>query len=136
MYAGMSASDFAKIITAGDIDFRVNVMDLSRLITKLYGVPFSDQQANMRGQNSYQIIDATDDDVLLHSWQDDEAKALLTAWLSAVPDDETLAECVAYPWRMTMWHERHNTIPLQVIMWDLVRQDLIPRGRYLVVCWW
>lgn len=132
----VSAGDFAKLITVGDIDFRVNVMDLSNMITRLYGVPFSDQQAHERGQNTYEIIDANTDDDLLDMWSDDEAKKLITTWLSATPEDDELAECVAAPWRLEMWHYRHNTIPLRVIMWDLIRQDLIPRGRYLVVCWW
>jgi hypothetical protein len=100
-------------------------VDLSRYVAQVYGRPWRMQQGEMLGQNTYRVIDVGRDgaDGFFGVEQ-----AQLDAWLALPnPGDD---------WAAVMHFERDQYLPVDIILWDLCRRDLIPAGLYLIKIWW
>lgn len=127
--AATEANKFAKLLEVPDYDFVVDAMELYKVISDHYQVPFNAQQHEpMDGPRTYRITDVISESD--PEW-DEHAAAELAEWKAAKPPAG--GEYRSYP---DLWHMRENTIGLEILLWDLNRQGLLPCGKYLLLTDW
>lgn len=107
--------------------FEVWESDLSEFVARTYGRPWRlQQQGDMLGQNTYLKIDVSQEGTDFSDAE--EAEKELQAWLALPhPGDG---------WKEVMDFERDQGLSVEIILWDLCRQGIIPEGEYLITVWW
>lgn len=100
--------------------------DLSEYVSELYGRPWSLQQGQMLGQNTYVDVDVMSEGP--DYYNDEEVEEQLTEWLN-YPDPEA-----SFERKLDFIRERH--LDVVIVMWDLCRRELIPPGKYHIRVWW
>lgn len=106
--------------------FDVWESDLSEFVSKLHGRPWSLQQGQMLGQNTY--VDVVVDPEGPDYYTPEEALEKLSEWLE-YPDPET-----DFSRKLDFIREKH--LDVEIVMWDLCRRKLIQPGKYHIRVWW
>lgn len=104
--------------------------ELSRFVSAYYGQPWSMQQGEMLGQNTYRELDVDPQGPEFNSAL--AAEQHLREWLALEPPPGQSRD--DWAWKMDM--ERDHYISVDTIMWDLCRKGVIPAGKYLIKVWW
>lgn len=100
----------------------VSESELSRFVSAYYNRPWSMQQGEMLGQNTYRELDVDPQGPEFNSAL--AAEQHLREWLALEPPAQ----------KMDMEGDRY--ISVDTIMWDLCRKGVIPAGKYLIKVWW
>lgn len=104
--------------------------DLSNFISTYYGKPWSLKQGEMLPGDTYRFVTVekdTDTESGVDNWPSkEEATAEIDRWLAL---DHTVFD---YDFQF----KRDEYIDINLLMWDLCQNDIIPEGEYLILVWW
>ena len=105
--------------------------DFSKFVAEIYGRPFSYQQMNLLGNDTYEEFDVHEQDHL-PEWVNGYAQPQLDEWLAAWANMPEYKD----DWHKVMDAERDHHIDLEVLLWDLQRRGELDVGSYLMKIWW
>lgn len=111
-------------------DYVVWESDFSKAVVELYGRPYSLQQLEMRGNDTYLQFDVLEPDRLVPEAVAD-AKAAVAAWQA---EWETLK--ATDDQFKEMHAERDHFIDLELLAIDMHERGELPAGSYLMKIWW